>query len=138
MIGAVAPGTLWPRHAGTAREPTDPVEMAVRHFDLIDAGDMQAMVQLFEPEAVYLRPGYEPLLGRGEILHFYTHVRAIREGWHSIDTAIAWDGQVAVRGGFSGALHDGRPIDLRFSDFFTVGPNGRFSRRETFFFAPLA
>ena len=116
----------------------DPVEQAIRHFDMIDAGDPEAMVMLFESDAVYLRPGYQPLVGRAEILRFYTALRPIREGRHTLETVIASHGQVAVRGGFSGRLKNGQPIDLRFSDFFVVSATGRFSLRETFFFAPLA
>jgi hypothetical protein len=35
------------------------------------------------------------------------------------------------------SLH-GEPIELRFSGFFVVGEDGRFSQRDTFFFAPPA
>lgn len=121
--------SVGPSHPGIA--------MARRHFDLIDAGDPQSMARLFALDAVYLRPGYEPFLGRDGILRFYEQVRTIREGRHSLETVIAADGQIAVKGGFSGRLHDGSAIELRFSDFFTLGPAGLFSRRETFFSAPL-
>lgn len=112
-------------------------ELALRHFALIDAGEPADMAALFEPDAVYTRPGFGPFLGREGILRFYTRLRPIREGAHSLETVIASGGQVAVRGGFTGVLHSGAPIELRFSDFFTVGATGLFSRRETFFAAPL-
>lgn len=113
------------------------LDAARHHFHLIDIGEMTAMSQLFEPDAVYLRPGYQPFLGQAGILRFYTELRTIREGGHDLETVIAEDDQVAVRGGFCGWTHDGDRVELRFSDFFTIGETGRFSRRETFFFAPL-
>lgn len=117
--------------------PPPGIALARRHFDLIDAGDPRSMARLFTLDAVYLRPGYEPFLGRAGILRFYEQVRTIKEGRHSLETVVEADGQIAVKGGFSGRLHDGSAIDLRFSDFFTLGPTGLFSRRETFFSAPL-
>jgi hypothetical protein len=32
---------------------------------------------------------------------------------------------------------DGSEVDLRFADFFTLDAEGRFTERETFFFAPM-
>jgi steroid Delta-isomerase len=110
--------------------------MAARHFDLIDADDMTGMAELFESDAVYRRPGYPPFVGRAEILRFYTTLRPIREGRHELEAVIVSGSRVAIRGGFIGVRHDGGPVDLRFSDFFEVGPDGWFSRRDTFFFAP--
>jgi len=137
MIQPLADGTLWPSHVWAPREPTDQRKLAEHHFHLIDIDAPEAMALLFEPDAVYIRPGYEPFLGRAEILRFYTQMRVIREGQHTLETVIASDRQLAVRGAFSGSLHDGSPIELRFSDFFTLGDTGRFSRRETFFSTPL-
>jgi hypothetical protein len=34
-------------------------------------------------------------------------------------------------------LHDGGTMQLRFADFFEIGDDGRFSRRDTYYFAPL-
>lgn len=35
-----------------------------RYYDLVDAGETDALVGLFAEDAVYLRPGYEPLVGQ--------------------------------------------------------------------------
>ncbi|MFC0002972.1 nuclear transport factor 2 family protein [Micromonospora siamensis] len=137
MSPAHLAGTTRPLRRRAAGEPADRLDLVRRHFDLIDAGDPEAMAELFESDAVYLRPGYEPFLGRAEILRFYREVRTIREGRHTLDTVIGADGQVAVRGSFTGRQNDGNPVDLRFSDFFDLGDTGRFHRRETFFAAPL-
>lgn len=101
---------------------------------------MAALVALFTPEATYHRPGYAPMIGHAAMTAFYGGTRVIREGTHSIATIatiVAADDRVAVRGSFAGTLHDGTAVDLRFSDFFELAPDGRFSRRDTFFFAPL-
>lgn len=137
MIPPFADTILSPAPLSVSRQPMDQRARARHHFNLIDSDEPEAMAQLFDSDASYLRPGYPPFLGRSEILRFYTEVRAIREGRHSLETVVVEGDQVAVRGGFSGRLHDGQPIDLRFSDFFTVGSSGRFCRRETFFCAPL-
>uniref|UniRef100_A0AAU3HZY4 Nuclear transport factor 2 family protein n=1 Tax=Streptomyces sp. NBC_01393 TaxID=2903851 RepID=A0AAU3HZY4_9ACTN len=113
------------------------VARVIRHFDLIDEGDMAAMVGLFTPDAVYHRPGHETFLGQSGIRHFYTQLRVICSGRHTIDTAVASGGQVAVHGGFRGVQYDGTPVDLRFSDFFRMADDNRFTRRDTFFFATL-
>jgi steroid delta-isomerase len=121
----------------TPRSGIDGRELIIRHFDLIDAGEMDTVARLYEPDAVYQRPGYPDFLGRTAILRFYTELRPIRNGRHSLEAVIQSGAEIAVRGGFSGVLHDGGRVDLRFSDFFELGPRGWFTRRETFFCAPL-
>lgn len=45
--------------------------------------------------------------------------------------------EVAVQGTFRGVRRDGAPLDLRFSDFYTLDGD-RIVRRTTYFYAPLA
>ncbi|WP_329382298.1 nuclear transport factor 2 family protein [Streptomyces sp. NBC_01351] len=124
--------------AGHAEDSPEAAAIArvIRHFDLIDTGDVASMVFLFAPDAIYHRPGHEPFLGRSGIRDFYTRIRPIRSGRHSLETAIAHGRNVSVHGAFRGVLHDGSPVDLRFSDFFVVDGEGAFLRRDTFVFAP--
>jgi len=121
--------------AGTAE--TAATANARRFYDCVDAGDVPGLAALFAPESSYHRPGYEPFPGPEGVARFYTEHRVIRSGRHSLTTVLATGRDVAVRGEFHGELHDGSPVDLRFADFFQAGPDGRFTRRETFFFAPL-
>ncbi|SFY40055.1 nuclear transport factor 2 family protein [Streptomyces atratus] len=108
-----------------------------RYYELVDAGDVSGLVALFDPEAVYRRPGYDALVGAAELERFYREQRVIREGRHTLSTALVqWDG-AAVHGTFEGVLHDGREVSLRFADFFTFSDSGAFRSRDTFFFAPL-
>jgi ketosteroid isomerase-like protein len=109
----------------------------LRYYELVDAQDVAGLVDLFTADAVYHRPGYPPLHGHDELRSFYTDQRVIRTGRHTVTTMVESGSQVAVTGEFSGSLRDGREVSLRFADFFVVSPEGRFSRRDTYFFAPM-
>jgi steroid delta-isomerase len=113
------------------------VETVHRYYQLVDQGDVPGLVSLFTPDATYHRPGYEPLVGHDGLTRFYGQDRVIKEGAHTVSTVVSEDDRIAVHGEFNGVLHDGREVGLRFADFFTVTPEGQFSRRDTFFFAPL-
>jgi ketosteroid isomerase-like protein len=117
--------------------PATAVASAYRFYRCVDDGDVPGLAALFTVDATYHRPGYEPILGREGISRFYSRDRVIRAGRHTLTTAVATGEEVAVRGEFHGVLHDGSPVDLRFADFFELDPEGRFTRRDTFFFAPL-
>src|SRR2546421_1076538 len=117
--------------------PAGSAAMAHHFYACVDDNDVAGLAALFASESSYHRPGYEPLLGPEGITRFYSKDRVIRAGRHTLTTVLATDCDVAVRGEFHGELHDGSPVDLRFADFFSVGADGRFTRRETFFFAPL-
>ncbi|SDG84115.1 Ketosteroid isomerase-related protein [Lentzea fradiae] len=108
-----------------------------RYYELVDAGDVAGLVNMFSPDATYRRPGYAPMVGHDEMSAFYGGARVIREGRHTIDKVVESTNEVAVYGRFAGVLHDGSNVDLRFSDFFEFTDDGRFARRDTFFFAPL-
>jgi ketosteroid isomerase-like protein len=123
--------------ATPGRAAAPPVAQVRRYYDLVDAGDVPGLVGLFTADATYHRPGYEPLVGHAELTRFYGTDRVIKEGRHTISAVVATGEDVAVHGEFHGVLHDGREVGLRFADFFIVTPDGRFSRRDTFFFAPL-
>jgi ketosteroid isomerase-like protein len=116
---------------------TPAVAAVLRYYALVDQGDVPGLVALFAPDATYHRPGYQPIGGSAALTAFYLDQRVIREGKHTINAVVANSQQVAVQGTFAGVLRDGRSVDLRFSDFFTVGADDRFTRRDTYFFAPL-
>lgn len=108
-----------------------------RYYTLVDANDVDELVALFRPDATYCRPGYPALVGHDDIRHFYAHVRKFRAGAHSLTAVLDTGDRVAVHGEFHGELHDGTAMSLRFADFFEVDPEGRFTRRDTYYFAPL-
>jgi steroid Delta-isomerase len=108
-----------------------------QYYAYVDAGDVDALVSLFQPDAVYRRPGYPAMRGRAEMAAFYRVGRKFRSGSHTFTAILDAGTRVAVHGEFHGELHDGTETDLRFADFFEVGEDGLFSRRDTYYFAPL-
>lgn len=108
-----------------------------RYYELVDANDVPALVALFQPDAIYCRPGYPELVGHADITDFYANVRKFRAGAHTLTAVLDTGDRVAVHGSFRGELHDGSSMWLRFADFFEIGHDGRFTRRDTYYFAPL-
>lgn len=112
-------------------------ERVRRYYTLVDHNDVSGIVALFAPDAVYRRPGYEPLVGRERIEEFFTGDRVIADGRHDLTELVADDGSVAVRGTFEGTLKDGSAASAEFADFFTSSPEGLFLRRTSYFHVPL-
>ncbi|MDU0294818.1 nuclear transport factor 2 family protein [Saccharothrix longispora] len=114
-------------------------EAALVHdfYRFVDSDDVPALVAMFTEDTTYHRPGYPPVVGQDGMSHFYTHQRVIKAGEHRVESVVLEGDQVAVRGSFEGVLRDGTRTSLRYADFFTLAADGRFSKRETFFFAPL-
>jgi len=108
-----------------------------RYYEFVDAGDIDSLIQLFDDDAVYRRPGYEPMCGRRQLEEFYRGERIIETGTHTLSDVVVQRSQVAVNGEFAGVLKDGKEVSVRFADFFAFSENGLFSERETFFFAPM-
>jgi ketosteroid isomerase-like protein len=108
-----------------------------RCYQLVDANEVAELVALFQPGATYCRPGYPTLTGHADITDFYARQRKFRSGKHTLTAVLDTGDRVAVHGSFRGVLHDGSGVDLRFADFFEIGGDGRFSRRDTYYFAPL-
>ena len=113
----------------------NPAVTVRRYYDLVDAGDVPGLVALFAENAVYDRPGYDPLRGHGDLEHFYTYVRIIQSGRHTITSLLVDGNQVAVTGQFNGVLKDGSEVkDQEFADFFKLDDRGLIVHRKTFFF----
>ncbi|MER6463951.1 nuclear transport factor 2 family protein [Streptomyces sp. NPDC001228] len=106
---------------------------ARRYYELVDAGDMSGLVMLFDRDAVYHRPGCEPVIGHAGLERFYREGRVIKEGRHTVSVLVLQGDDVAVQGSLAGRLRDGRAVDLRFADFFTFSEVNTFRRRDTFF-----
>lgn len=107
-----------------------------RYYQTVDSPTPAAVVDLFAGDAVYRRPGYEPIIGREALLAFYEGERVIAEGNHEI-VGVLVDGpaRAAVEGHFSGRLRDGSSVTLGFADFFTVR-KGVIVDRNTYFDTP--
>jgi len=122
-------------HASQAVRPA--ADLVRSYYQRVDAGDVDGVLDLFDPEAVYRRPGYEPMRGRDALDAFYRSERVIEHGTHTVVTVTEQLPRVAVSGEFTGTLRSGKQVSLEFADFFTVGTDGRFSHRETYFYSPL-
>lgn len=104
------------------------------YYRLVDDQAFDEMLELFADDAVYARPGYEPLHGKPAIADFYRGARVIVSGRHTLATVLIEGDRAAVEGSMRGTLRDGRDVDVRFADFFSVR-DGRFVTRDTYFFA---
>lgn len=114
---------------------TDTAARVAEFFDHVDSGDHTAAVAMFAPDCRYERPGYSPIVGTDGLAYFFREDRPIASGKHGLTAVVADGDMAAVHGEFHGVLRDGRPIDLRFADFFVDGPAG-FVRRDTYFHSP--
>lgn len=110
-------------------------DLVSRLFRVIDARRFDHLGEVFTPDAVYHRPGYDPLVGLPELIHFYTDVRVIIAGSHTIDHVLAGDGVASCWGTFRGTSRDGDPLEERFSDTYEVRDD-RIAVRRTFFHRP--
>lgn len=113
------------------REPRAAVE---DYYRLVDAKALDEMLALFTDDAVYERPGYGPLHGKGAIEAFYRGTRIIESGQHMLHSVLVDGPNVAVEGTFDGKLRDGASVSVRFADFFSLR-NGKFANRKTYFYA---
>lgn len=107
------------------------------YYSLVDAGDVAGLVDIFAADAVYSRPGYQPLVGRANLERFYREERVIRGGHHQIRSILVAGEEAAVHGIFDGTLRDDSEVHLRFADFFVFTAEHTFARRDTFFFSPM-
>lgn len=107
------------------------------YYATVDSAQPIGVVELFTEDAVYRRPGYQPMRGRQALREFYGGERVIASGRHTI-TRIFDDGadQVAVEGRFTGQLRDGSQVDLGFADVFILR-GSLITERTTYFEAPL-
>ncbi|GLZ37992.1 nuclear transport factor 2 family protein [Actinokineospora sp. NBRC 105648] len=117
---------------------TDGAALARAVYDRVDADDVDGLLALFTEDCVYTRPGYDPWVGHAGLATFYREARSIRSGAHTLTTVLATGRDVAVHGEFHGLLRTGDEVHLRFAEFLELAADGRFARRITYYFAPLA
>jgi len=134
-VQAPAPDAA-PSRPAPAEAPM-PDNFVVDLFRRIDARDFDSLHQSFCPDAVYERPGYEPLVGLERLLHFYREERVIAAGEHRLEHIVIDEdaGAAACWGRFVGVHKNGSPIDERFADAYTL-EDGRIKTRRSFFFRP--
>lgn len=110
----------------------DAEQLVRRYYELVDAGDTEALLRLFSDDVHYQRQGTPDLIGIDAMRRFYEHDRLIDSGRHTLDELLVGREWVAVRGTFRGWLRSGEAVTLQFTDWHHV-VEGRIDRRESFF-----
>jgi hypothetical protein len=113
-------------------------DLARTYYRRVDADDIEGMMLLFEPGAIYDRPGSGSIVGRSAIEAFYRSQPPMRSRRHNLASLITEGPEVAVHGTADRMTLDGQHSTIGFADFFTVSGSGLFSSRRTFFFVPFA
>jgi len=103
-------------------------------FRAIDSRDWEALARHLHPEMVYARPGFDLLVGRDVIVHFYREIRVI-QGEHRIEAIVVDGSHGATWGRFVGAKRDGSPVDVQYADCYTWR-DGLLGHRKSHFYLP--
>ena len=104
-------------------------------FKAIDNLGWSDVEQYFHENVRYERPGYEPIVGREKLMHFYREVRIIKEGRHHINSILVEEELAMCQGLFVGSSKKCEPLNVRFVDWYRFdGPI--IVARCTYFFSP--
>lgn len=93
-------------------------ERVLLYFQLVDAGRIEEMYDLFDDAVVYRRAGLEPIVGKAAMRAFYEGPRGIASIRHDISTFVVDGDCVAIEGRARAALTDGGSFDRRIGEFF--------------------
>lgn len=104
-------------------------------FTIIDGSNFDELKQVFTPDCVYERPGYEPLAGLPRLETFYRDERIIAYGKHHVTAVTCGDSHVICYGEFIGESRDGKHLQERFADVYEL-QNDKIHKRTTYFFRP--
>lgn len=110
----------------------DPRKLVADYYRLVDAGDVDGLVALFEPTVTYDRPGCGQIIGRAELDRFYRSQDVVGSRAHTLSKVVCEGRDIAVHGKAE-VTRDGRQTTVYFADFFTVSDAGLFEYRRTFF-----
>lgn len=102
-------------------------------FHAIDTATWKDLPHFFHPEVVYERPGYAPISGLRALHDFYSSVRIIAEGRHTLDGGLRETGKAICWGHFQGRSKEGAVLAERFADAYELD-GGLIRKRTTFFF----
>ncbi|WP_438297289.1 nuclear transport factor 2 family protein [Streptomyces sp. HUAS TT7] len=102
-------------------------------FTIIDGRRWDDLPDVFAPDCVYERPGYEPLTGLADVDFFYRHTRIVSVGRHRVDRVVSDLGSAACWGRFTGQDRLGHPLEEGFADTYLV-QGGKIVHRTTYFF----
>ncbi|WP_224447356.1 nuclear transport factor 2 family protein [Haloprofundus salilacus] len=109
---------------------TEPESVVREYYDLVDAGQYDDLVALFNEDVRYERPGQDAIEGRDALLTFYEDGRPLENGSHDVHDVVVDGDTVAVRGTFAGE-QNGDAVEFGFADFH-VFEGDEIARRYTF------
>jgi ketosteroid isomerase-like protein len=99
----------------------------------IDDKDWDKLSAIFHEDIIYERPGYQPLVGIGQVLQFYEKERLISSGQHKIEHIMVDSSYGICWGRFVGILKNGVKADERFVDVYRFCQDSIIERRSYFF-----
>lgn len=105
------------------------------YFAAVDANDFDRVLELFDDQVVYERPGYEPIQGKERLRRFFTEDRVIATGRHDIEGLLAEGDRVTAWGAFKGKSRTGVDLSEGWCDVYELR-DARICRRRTYFFRP--
>ena len=107
-------------------------------FSCIDSENWEGLSDLFHKDITYKRPGYDPFVGRSDVMKFYRGERIIKSGKHHVETVTTQEGNVICMGHFTGVSKDDKPLNVDFADYYNMSNDlSVVKERKTFFYAPL-
>ena len=104
-------------------------------FEAIDTSDWKTLRNLFHPEMIYERPGYEPFDGLNRVMQFYQTERILASGQHHLENILLEGDSGVCCGRFIGFKKDGGAVDERFADVYSFA-DGKIRTRRSYFFRP--
>jgi ketosteroid isomerase-like protein len=106
-----------------------------RYFAAVDANDFDRVLELFDDNVIYERPGYDPIEGKERLKRFFTSERVIANGAHDIQGVLAEGDRVSAWGEFEGTSRTGTQLREGWCDIYEFR-DARIFRRRTYFFRP--
>lgn len=110
-------------------------KLIISLFDAIDFSNWELLVQHFDKDIIYERPGYKTLVGIKQLLYFYKYERVIASGKHHIEHIVVEEEYGSCWGQFIGLHKNGSQINERFADVYSF-EKSRLKTRRSHFFRP--
>jgi len=106
-------------------------EKIIQYYDLVDAGDIEALLSLFSTD-IYYRRCKQEIRGEKEFRNFYENDRSI-SGKHTITKLFEIDEKTfVVEGTFLGNRKTGEPLSIGFTDIHYLNDEDKIYERHTY------
>jgi uncharacterized protein len=123
------------RFVRTPSRPLYPrrVSLINETYAIIDTAAYSRLEEVFDPNVVYERPGFDSIFGLVALREFYFTLRDVSTGTHELFEFFECERGVATYGEFHGRSKKGRKLHEQFVDVFLFGRD-LVVARKTFFF----